>query len=150
MATKFSTVYDVFFGGIEDDMYVSMTVAETEADLYNFLIRAIIDFRGSKISLLVTDLVLQEFSNTLGIHEIVILAEIMKREWLERQINKVDLLQQGYTDDSFRRTSQAEHIKSLTAWLEVQMDKVIKMKLEYSKLDSGYSLSYTGLAGKGV
>lgn len=129
MATKFTKVYDRFFDKITDDMYVELTVQDTEKDCQSLLISAINAFEFPKRSLAYTIDAVDEdmseessFNEDLNNNEIEILAGLMVSAWLQRQIASIDNTRQKYYGNSFKLTSQASHLNALLK-LKEEIDK---------------------------
>lgn len=119
--TLFKKVYDAFFDKITDDMYLEFTKAETERDCQSILINALPAFEFPRFSLynytkceVLSDVDdTSYFNDDLTIEEINILALLMKKEWLQRQVNSVELTRQKYYGSDFKLTSQANHLAKL-------------------------------------
>lgn len=138
MGTKFSSVYNRFLGVITDDMYLELTPEDTMRDMQNLLISALPGFEFPRISLNYTisveqgtegDFVFQTiegisyvdnsaFEAELTSEEINIIAILMKRGWVQRQVSSVELTRQKYGGTDFKMTSQANHLSRLLALLK--------------------------------
>jgi hypothetical protein len=145
MSTPFEKVFDSFLSKIEDDLYTSLSV-DNEADLTKLLNGAIVQFDFPKVNIFDKDDDMQQFNVDLSIHEIEILANLMKLEWIKRQLNSVSLLKQMLGDKDFRLTSQANHLKVLID-LKMETEKEINsLVTKYSYTNNRQSL-YGGLSG---
>jgi hypothetical protein len=145
MSTPFEKVFDSFLSKIEDDLYTSLSV-DIEADLTKLLNGAIVQFDFPKVDIFDKDDNMQQFNVDLSIHEIEILANLMKLEWIKRQLNSVSLLKQMLGDKDFRLTSQANHLKVLID-LKMETEKEINsLVTKYSYTNNRQSL-YGGLSG---
>lgn len=145
MSTPFEKVFNSFLSKIEDDLYTSLTV-DIEADLTKLLNGAIVQFDFPKVDVFDKDDVMLQFNVDLSIHEIEILANLMKLEWIKRQLNSVSLLKQMLGDKDFRLTSQANHLKVLID-LKMETEKEINsLVTKYSYTNNRQSL-YGGLSG---
>ena len=138
MGTPFSVVYNVFFGKITDDMYMELTPQDTIADLQNLLIDAIpgfefprqsLNFSLGKETVLNTELKEEDFVISkqdnisvidksafmadLTYEEINILALLMMRGWLQRQVTSIENVRMKYSGADFKMTSQANHLSKL-------------------------------------
>lgn len=118
--TPFKSVYGRFLDLIEDDWYIELTESDTRRDMQNILIGAIPKFEFPKKSLdynLEIDNVsledISSFKNDLDEEEINILAYLMLLGWLQRQITSIDNTRQKYYGNSFKLTSQANHLSKL-------------------------------------
>ena len=147
MGTKFTDIYDRFFGKITDDMYMELTPEDTIRDLQNLLIDAIPGFEFPrknisdftfKVEQIEKDKVMNEdfvlleddstvtverssFNVELSSEEINILAILMMCAWLQRQITSIEITRMKYSGSDFKMTSQANHLsKLLTLLAETQ------------------------------
>lgn len=146
MPTPYEKIFNSFLGKIEDDLYTSLTTEDAETDLIKLLNSAIIHFDFPKVNIFDKDDTTKTFAENLNLHEIEILATLMKAEWIKRQINNVNLLRQMLGSKDFALTSQANHLKSLVE-LKSETDKdVEKLLTKYSYTANRESL-YDGLSG---
>lgn len=145
MSTPYEKLFDSFLSKIEDDLYTSLSI-DVESDLTKLLNSAIVQFDFPKVDIFDKDDELLTFNVDLSIHEVEILANLMKLEWIKRQINSVGLLRQMLGDKDFRLTSQANHLKVLLD-LKDETDKDINSLItKYSYASNRQSL-YDGLSG---
>lgn len=79
-STPFSVIYDRFFSKVTDDMYMEITLDETNALLFELLIGAIPWFEFPRVDL--NNKTSTEFLSSLTEEEINILAIYMVVEWL--------------------------------------------------------------------
>lgn len=146
MGTKFATVYNRFLDKITDDMYVELTPEDTRKDLQRLLVNAIPEFEFPRknlydyeIDVLETTTVFEDdfvirtekgvsqvenssFSDELDHEEINILATLMTKGWLARQILSIENTRQKYSGSDFKFTSQAAHLTALLK-LSEEVDK---------------------------
>ena len=89
--TSFSTVYQMFFDKITDDMYLEYTEFDTKRDCQAILLNAISKFEFPRVNLF--DYTLYEpeegldstFNMELTVEEINILAHLMREEsWIDK------------------------------------------------------------------
>jgi hypothetical protein len=145
MSTPFEKVFDSFLSKIVDTLYNNPEF-NVEADLTKLLNSAIVQFDFPKVNIFDKDDVLLQFNVDLSLHETEILANLMKLEWIKRQMNSVNLLKQLIGDKDFRLTSQANHLKVLID-LKVETEKEINsLVTKYSYTNDRQSL-YGGLSG---
>jgi hypothetical protein len=145
MTTPFEKVFNSFLSKIEDNLYGNLDF-DIEADLTKILNSAIVQFDFPKVDIFDKDDDLQQFNVDLSLHEIEILANLMKLEWIKRQMNSVSLLKQMIGDKDFRLTSQANHLKVLID-LKMETEKEINsLVTKYSYTNDRQSL-YGGLSG---
>jgi hypothetical protein len=145
MSTPFEKVFNSFLSKIDDNLYSNLEF-DVEADLTKLLNSAIVQFDFPKVDIFDKDDDLQQFNVDLSIHEIEILSNLMKLEWIKRQMNSVNLLKQMIGDKDFRLTSQANHLKVLID-LKMETEKEINsLMTKYSYTNNRQSL-YGGLSG---
>ena len=117
--TLFTSVYNRFLNKITDDMYMELTPQDTIKDLQKLLIDAIPGFEFPRKRLDYT--ILNEdgdnsyFVSTLDGEEINILAMLMLKGWLQRQVTSIENIRMKYTGTDFKMTSQANHLGKLLA-----------------------------------
>ena len=143
--TPYSTVFDYFLGRLENSSYATMDDDDIEIDEIKLLNMAIENFEYPKISLAKNDTT-KLFTETLSNSEIQILARLMVSEWIDRQINNINLIKQGLSTKDFKMTSQAAHLESLLKLQEKNEDKLEKIKTKYSYITNN-TANYSGLAG---
>ena len=112
--TLFSDIYSSFFSKITDDMYMELTLAETEADAKNLLLNALPHFEFPRVDLYDFDSDIEEYNIELTIEEINIISTYMVVEWIGRQLANIDLTRMQYSGSDFKFTSQANHLAKLT------------------------------------
>lgn len=108
--TPFSAVYDCFLSKVTDDMYMELTVEETEELLQDFLLNAIPYFEFPRKNIADYSIDNEEFNVELDQEEINILATYMAVEWLGQQLVIIDNVRQKYSGTDFKFTSQANHM----------------------------------------
>jgi hypothetical protein len=145
MSTPYENLFDSFLSKIEDDLYTNIQF-DVEADLTKLLNTAIVQFDFPKVNIFDKDDTLQQFNVDLSVHEIEILANLMKLEWIKRQINSVSLLKQMVGDKDFRLTSQANHLKVLIDLKSETEKEINSLVTKYSYTNNRQSL-YGGLSG---
>lgn len=115
MATKFSDVYNLFLSKITDDMYMELTIADTEKILQDLLIASTFKFEFPRVDLTDYQMIDEEmcFSANLTVEEQNILATYMVVEWLGQQLASVEMTRLKYSGSDFKFTSQANHLQKL-------------------------------------
>ena len=147
MNTLFASVYNCFLNKITDDMYMELTPAETFRDLQNLLINAIPEFEFPRKVLDYATLLeeydenmsstagfiietadgkkyndISFFTSELTSEEINILAILMLKGWLQRQITTIENIRMKYSGTDFKMTSQAAHLGKLLN-LQTEIDR---------------------------
>lgn len=146
MATLFNEVYDIFFDKITDDMYIELTEYDTKKDCQSILINAIPLFEFPKKSLSYVKIEVDPqtfednsfFNADLDVEEKNILAILMLQGWLQRQITSIENTRLKYYGNTFKLTSQANHLqKLLTLKDDVRRDsKSLQRLYKRRKVDS--------------
>lgn len=138
MASLYSEIYNMFLSDIKDDSLLNFTDSEREDILHGLLLKAITRFKACEKDL--SDRVEPDqetgtegqFNKTLTDEEMLILATIMRKYWLNDKIYNLELLQQRMTTKDWKLTSQAEHLLRLTV-LAQELDKEIsRMIVDYT------------------
>jgi hypothetical protein len=145
MSTPYENLFDSFLSKIEDDLYTNIQF-DIEADLTKLLNSAIVQFDFPKVDIFDKDDDMQQFNVDLSLHEIEILSNLMKLEWIKRQINSASLLKQMIGDKDFRLTSQANHLKVLIDLKSETEKEINSLVTKYSYTNKRQSL-YGGLSG---
>lgn len=125
--TSFSDVYSVFLSKITDDMFLELTLEDTQKILQQLLLSALPKFEFPRQDLeyqQVTDEDSDEmrFLNKLTNQEINIIASYMVVEWIGQQLASVENVRMKYSGADFKFTSQANH-----------MQKLLQMKKDYER-----------------
>lgn len=130
--TPFDTVFKRFLNKITDSDLASLLPDTIDSILTNFLQSAIVRFRKCKQNLEDYDLVLMQFNVDLTITEIEILANWMRLEWLDQQVNRIELLRQSLSSKDYAMYSQANHLSSLLSLRESTSKDVLTLMKYYS------------------
>ena len=121
--TEFSVVYENFLSKITDDMYMEMTVEDTEAMLQPLLLSALHYFEFPRQNIFDYDIETETFSADLTNEEVNILGTYMVVEWMSQQLASVENTRMKYSGSDFKFTSQANH-----------MSKILTVKKDYERL----------------
>lgn len=149
MGTLFASVYNRFLNKITDDMYMELTAQDTIKDLQNLIVDAIPGFEFPRKSLDYTILVkplpadgvplgydvgglddVSYFQEMLSSEEINILAILMMKAWLQRQITTIENIRMKYSGTDFKMTSQANHLsKLMSLFSEIERQSIHLQRL---------------------
>lgn len=121
--TDFSVVYENFLSKITDDMYMELTVEETEEMLVSLLLDALPHFEFPRQNIFDYDTETMTFSVDLTHEEINIIGTYMVVEWMSQQLASVENTRMKYSGTDFKFTSQANH-----------MSKILTVKKDYERL----------------
>ena len=115
MATLFTDIYKVFFSKVTEDMYMELTIEETQNLVEELLLSSLHWFEFPRVDL--TNYSLKndqlQFNVTLTTEEQNIIATYMIVEWLGQQLASVELTRMKYSGSDFKFTSQANHMAKL-------------------------------------
>ena len=131
--TTFSEVYTAFFSKITDDMFLQLTLDDTNKILQELLISAIPKFEFPRVDLSYQKTPTKDrrgninvtygpFNSKLNDQEINIIATYMVVEWLGQQLASIQNVRMKYSGSDFKFTSQANH-----------MQKILQMKKDYER-----------------
>lgn len=129
--TPFSDVYNNFLSKITDDMYMELTLQDTEKILYELLVAALPKFQFPRQDLSYQQIQVEgqyeeqtiwAFVNKLTQQEINIISTYMIVEWIGQQLASVENTRMKYSGSDFKFTSQANH-----------MQKLLQMKKDYER-----------------
>lgn len=114
MRTLLSTIYNVFFSKITDDMYMEMSEDDTKKIIVDLFENSLHWFEFPRVDIYDYSLELEEYNIELSKEEINIIATYMIVEWLGQQLASVELTRMKYSGSDFKFTSQANHMHKLT------------------------------------
>lgn len=129
--TPFSDVYNNFLSKITDDMYMELTLQDTEKILYELLVTAVPKFQFPRQDLSYQQIQVEgqyeeqtiwAFVNKLTQQEINIISTYMIVEWIGQQLASIENTRMKYSGSDFKFTSQANH-----------MQKLLQMKKDYER-----------------
>lgn len=112
--TTFTSIYEVFYSKITDDMYMELSKEETEALCLELLESSLHWFEFPRFNLYDYNLDLEEYNIDLTKEEMNIIATYMVVEWLGQQLATIELVRMKYSGSDFKFTSQANHMHKLT------------------------------------
>ena len=145
--TKFTEVFDQFTMLVEDYRLVAMYEASStdfETYLQGWLIPAIIEFVYCDQSLAYS-LSTEEFTVTLSAKNIVTLARIMKKFWLQKEIDDITQMNLRIQDHDFKNYSEAQNMKEKRERYILEKESISQMLVDYSiKYSVDWSAWLTG------
>jgi hypothetical protein len=130
--TSFETVFQRFLNKVTDSDLASLLPDTIDSIMISFLQSAIVRFRKCKQNLEDNDLVLMQFNVDLSLTEIEILANWMKLEWVDQQVNRIELLRPTLSSKDYAMYSQANHINSLISLRDFTLKDVQTLMKYYS------------------
>ena len=111
--TLFTSVYDLFFEKITDDMYMELTPEDTQKLQQGLLISSLHWFEFPRVDIFNYNIEQACFNVDLNAEEQNIIATYMIVEWLGQQLASVENIRMKYSGSDFKFTSQANHIAKL-------------------------------------
>lgn len=134
--TEFSEIYDFFMSDISDYRLITLfnsSQSDFQTYLSSWLIQSIPEFNNCDQSLLYTNSV---FNETLTQKNINILALLMKKLWLEKEVDNILAMTNFVQDRDFSTHSANANMKA-------KQDRYNMMKEEISQKLTEYGLNYS-------
>lgn len=113
MATPFSTLFQRFLNKITDSELASLPTVNLESIMTDYLQSSITRFRKCQQNLDDFNLDTQTFNISLTLDEIEILTNWMKYDWVDQQVNRIELLRQSLSNKDYAMYSQANHLDKM-------------------------------------
>jgi len=137
MATTSSEVYDLFLQTITDYRLIDLfNLSETDFENYleAWLLFAINEFTMCTQSLAYSE---GTFTETLTTETMLILATLMMRYWLQKNVNDITQMNLHVTDRDFKTASEALNLREKVAHLNVVKEQCSQMlnNYEFKNLD---------------
>ncbi len=129
--TTFGEVYDLFMQYITDYKLVALynaSVTDFETYLSAWLKSAITDFKNCNQSLTYAT---GEFTVTLTEENIKILALLMKKYWLAKEIENVNQMNLHVQDKDFKTFAESNNLKEKRETLESDIEKLSQTLVDY-------------------
>lgn len=144
MATPFSTIYDQFMMFVTDyrlnELY-NASVSDFETYLSGFLIPAITDFKNCNQSLSYATSI---FTETLTEENIKILAMLMKKYWLTKEIDDITQMNLHVTDRDFRVYSESQNMREKQNRLILELENLSQSLIDYGYDNTDWSAWLNG------
>lgn len=146
MSTNFSEIFDQFTMLVEDYQLVALyesSEVDFETYLQGWLIPAIVEFSACDQSLAYT-LSTQLFTETLTTKNIVALARIMKKYWLQKKIDDITQMNMRIQDHDFKNYSEAQNMKEKRERYMAEKEEISQMLMDYSIESTDWAAWLTG------
>ncbi len=144
--TTFGEVFDFFMTTVKDfrlDTLYLTSVVDFENYLSGFLIPAITEFEICDQSLAYST---STFTETLTQKNINILVKLMKRRWLEKDINDYKQISLAVTDKDFKRYAESNLILAKQKMLILEREEISQAFTNYSlKNTTDWASWYSGV-----
>jgi hypothetical protein len=131
MATSFSTIYDQFMMFVTDYKLINLynsSVTNFETYLQGFLVPAITDFKNCDQSL---SYATSSFTETLTEKNIKILALLMKRYWLTKEIDDIKQMNLHVTDKDFKIFAESNNMLAKQKRLVLEQEELSQILVDY-------------------
>lgn len=138
MGTSYDLVFPKFMHEINDFDLTSLTEVQMKVENKLTLSKAVTLFKKCK-QVLTRDDTTETFTNTLTEEEMWILADYMRKVWLDEKINNGELLKLRLTDKDFKTFSPADQLGTMSK-IKLSYDKELKLKVN-DYLYDGYLYS---------
>ena len=138
MTISYDLIFQKFMHEINDFDLTSLNEGQMLTENKLTLSKAVSLFKKCKQSLIRDDED-EEFTNDLTEEEMWILADYMRKVWLDEKINNGELLKLRLTDKDFKTFSPADLLGTMSK-LKLIYDKELKLKVNDSLYD-GYLYS---------
>lgn len=164
--TTFCEIYCMFLDQITDDLFMEMDLEDTLACIESIFKDSLphFDFPRFRINRHVMDAEVEScggteqgfkgaFVDELTLEEKGIIAKIMLKEWLQRQLHTTKVVQMKYSTSDFKMTSQAAHMQRLNSLITTLGKEIYHDQRMYQRRienEDGYIVAnYDGLAYSG-
>lgn len=110
----------------------SMGEAELNLYLEPWALMSMVILNNVKTESLVYDTATQNFSTTLSVEDKSLLAQLMLRYWLEKEVNDVLAFTNVLHDHDFKQFSQAQNLDARRTLLGMKIEETDKLLKQYS------------------
>jgi hypothetical protein len=132
MSTSFDVIFKRFWNKVTDTDLGTLPTQNLESILIEFLQSAIVRFQKCNQDINTYDTVAQTFNVNLTQVEIEILAEWMKYEWVDQQIEREELVEQSMSPKDYAMYSQANHLDKMILLKQNLYNEINQMITDYS------------------
>lgn len=152
MGTQLAEIYDVFMQTVTDYRLIDLFNTSQE-DFENYLQAwlelSITDFEDICNQSLAFDDISKEFSVTLSRKNKNILAKLMMKQWLQKEVNNVTQFNLHVTDRDFRVASEAQNLREKSNYLITIKEDCSQMLQDYAfagnDWDNWYTQEFSGV-----
>lgn len=133
MGTKLSEIYDLFMMQVTDYRLIELfNVSETNFENYlqAWLINATVDFAICNQDLDFDEITL-EFPVTLTKENKVILATLMTKYWMTKEVSDITQMQLHVGDRDFKVSSEGQNLKEKSNYLITMKEQCSQLLIDY-------------------
>ena len=147
MGTSFSEIFDAFMQLVNDYKLVALyqnSRVNFETYLSGWLISAVnLDFLNCNQSLSY-DTTMKAFTETLTQQNLLILARIMVKYWLMREVQDVTQMSIHIQDNDFKTFSEAQNLQAKKSYLAQVQEDVSQLLVNYGLNNIDWTSWYAG------
>lgn len=135
MSTNYNEVYDLFLVQIKDwklDALYDTSVSDFETYLQGFLVLTIPEFTEFSDQDLTRNDATSVFTETLTDKNKQMLASMMVKEWLSKEIQDVRQIKLHVGDKDFRVASEANNLRAKESYLVLKLEEISQDLIGYS------------------
>jgi uncharacterized protein YaaW (UPF0174 family) len=143
MATGFSVIHQQVLNTLKSSTLAAMEDYEIEVMLNDMIIRSVGEFRFPKIALTYVErdddneTVEYEFVNTLTQREINVILALVKKAWIEQQLDNESNFENTYYDKDVRLHSRGNLVKALQDRYELAKTEAERVQYDYYRVAEG-------------
>lgn len=143
MATGFSVIHQQVLNTLKSSTLAAMEDYEIEVMLNDMIIRAVGEFRFPKIALSyreredTNETVEYEFIETLTQREINVILALVKKAWIEQQLDNEANFENTYYDKDVRLHSRGNLVKALQDRYELAKKEAERVQYDYYRVAAG-------------
>jgi hypothetical protein len=143
MATGFSVIHQQVLNTLKSSTLAAMEDYEIEVMLNDMIIRAVGEFRFPKISLSYrerddeNETVEYEFIETLTQRELNVILALVKKAWIEQQLDNESNFENTYYDKDVRLHSRGNLVKALQDRYELAKKEAERAQYDYYRVAAG-------------
>lgn len=142
--TSFGDVFDQFMMMVKDYRLTSLyntSVSDFETYLRGWLLPAIVEFKNCNQSLSYED---NYFAETLTRENIIILALIMKKYWLKKEINDITQMNLHIQDKDFKTFAEANNLSEKRKLYITEVEEISQKLVDYGLDNVDWSSWFSG------
>lgn len=151
MATNFSDIYDQFMSLQQDYRLTALyqsSVENFENYLQGWLMPSIVEFENVPCNQsLAYDLENKTFTEDLTLQNQVILAQLMKKYWLTKEVNDISQMKNFVQGRDFTAHSAAQNLKEKRDLLLATEEEISKLLVSYGYKHNSWTDWYQGNFG---
>jgi hypothetical protein len=143
MATGFSVIHQQVLNTLKSSTLAAMEDYDIEIMLNDMIIRAVAEFRFPKINLVYEEItdsdstVDYQFVNTLTQREINVILALVKKSWIEQQLDNESNFENTFYDKDVRLHSRGNLVKALQDRYELAKKDAERAQYDYYRVSSG-------------